>query len=259
MAPMSPISAPPWQVLGYRADGRPVYPIAGGSEPAPEPPAGDPAPEPGDGDPEPGNEPDDWQPPTREEWEAQQASLKRASAEAANRRKWLRAHGIDPKTGDKLQPDPEPEPAPASKPQEPAAGPPGLGEADVKRLVDKAVTETQLRGRRQMHSFTVGFNEELAKAGWNGSRLGHLMKLLDFDDIDIDDDGEITGLAEQIEGLKSDWPEFFKRNRSATSKPGGGSGQNGTPAGNVDTADKKPPAPQPKSWAEQVAEKLMRG
>jgi hypothetical protein len=229
---------------------------ADGGDPEPEP-ADDPDPAP---EPEPDPEPvDDWQPPTREEWEQHQASLKRASAEAANRRKWMKAAGLDPKTGQKLEPDPEPEPI-APKPQDPAAAPPpGLSDADVKRAVDRAVTETQLRGRRQMHSFTVGFNQELAKAGWNGSRLGHLMKLLDFDDIDIDDDGEITGLAEQIDGLKTDWPEFFKRQRAVPSKSPGGSGQNGAPAGNVDTADKKPPAPEPKDWAVQVAEKLRRG
>jgi len=85
------------------------------------------------------------------------------------------------------------------------------------------------------------------------------MKLIDLDGIDVDDDGEITGLTEQIEELKTDWPEFFKRQRAVPSKSGGGSGQNGTPAGNVDTADKKAPAPEPKGWAEQVAEKLMRG
>lgn len=31
-APRPAISVPPWTVLGYRADGRPIYPIAGGSE-----------------------------------------------------------------------------------------------------------------------------------------------------------------------------------------------------------------------------------
>lgn len=230
----------------------------GGDDPAPDPAGTDPDPD-GTAD----VEPDDaWTPPTREEYEKLTAEKAKASAEAANRRKWLRAAGYDPKTGNKLEPD-EPDPAPAvPKPQDPNAAPapvPGMSEADVKRLVDKAVTETQLRGRRQMHSFTVGFNEELAKAGWNGSRLGHLMRLLDFDDIDVDDDGEITGLAEQIENLKTDWPEFFKRNRSNPSKPGAGSGQDGTPAGNVDLADKKPPAPEPKGWAETVADRLMRG
>jgi hypothetical protein len=244
MAPNMPGWAHPYD--------NPFVLYADGGDPDPEP-TDDPAPEP---DPEPV---DDWQPPSREEYEKLVEAKRKADAEAAARRKYLRQHGIDPKTGNKLEPDPEPDPAPAARPQDPAAAAPGMSEADVKRLLDKAVTETQLRGRRQMHSFTVGFNQELAKAGWNGSRLGHLMKLLDFDDIDIDDDGEITGLTEQIEGLKTEWPEFFKRNRSGPSKPNGGSGQNGSPAANVDTADKKPPAPEPKDWAHQVAEKLMRG
>lgn len=251
---MAPMRAPGW---AHPYTNPFVLYADGGDDPASEPAD----PEPGEPVGDDNNDPaDDWTPPSREEWEQHQASLRKASAEAANRRKWLKAAGFDPKTGAKLEPD-EPEPQAAPKPQDPNAPQPvpGLSETDVKRLVDKAVTETQLRGRRQMHTFTVGFNEELAKAGWNGSRLGHLMKLLDFDDIDIDDDGEITGLAEQIENLKTDWPEFFKRNRSNLSKTQASSGQNGTPAGNVDVADKKPPAPEPKGWAEQVAEKLMRG
>lgn len=250
---MAPMTAPGW---AHPYTGPGVWYADGGDDPAPDAEQDDP----GTDDPgEPAEPAGDWTPPTREEWEQHQASLKRASAEAANRRKWLKANGIDPKTGQKLEPDPGPAPA-APKPQDPnAPAAPGLSEADVKRVIDKAVTETQLRGRRQMRTFTVGFNSALSDAGWNGQRLGHLMKLIDLDDVDIDDDGEITGLTEQIEGLKADWPEFFKRNRSNPSKTPGGSGQNGTPAGNVDVADKKPPAPEPKGWAEQVAEKLMRG
>jgi hypothetical protein len=208
-------------------------------------------------EPDPIDEPaDDWQPPTRDEWEAQQAKLRAATGEAAARRKYLREHGIDPKTGQKLQPDPEPEPvaAPAAKDMTT----PGLTDADVKRAVEKAVTETQLKGVRQMRTFAVGFNKALSEAGWNGTRLDSLMRLLDLDDVDIDD-GEITGLTEQLDTLKTEWPEFFKRVRATTSNPAAGSGQNGAPAAKVDTADKKPPAPEPKGWAETVAERVLRG
>lgn len=205
-----------------------------------------------DPDPEPA---DDWTPPTREEWEASQAKLRTATGEAAARRKFLREHGIDPKTGQKIQPDPEPEPAPAAT-KDPA--PQGLSEADMKRAVERAVTETQLKGVRQMRTFAVGFNKALSEAGWNGTRLDSLMRLLDLDDVDIDD-GEITGLTEQLDTLKTEWPEFFKRVRSTAANPAGSSGQNGALAVKVDTADKKPPAPEPKSWAEQVAAKVMRG
>lgn len=223
---------------------------------------GDPVAEP-DADPEPDTDDDaepadDWTPPTREEWETHQAKLKAASGEAAARRKFLRAHGIDPKTGLKANPEPEPQPD-----DEPTAGkddaPRSLTAAEMQRAVDKAVTETQLKGTRQMRTFAVGFNKALSDAGWNGTRLDSLMKLLDLDDVDIDD-GEITGLTEQIDDLKRDWPEFFKRTRTANPSNGaGGSGQNGVQAAKVDAADKKPPAPEPKDWVEKLARQATRG
>jgi len=256
MAPITEISAPPWTILGYRADGRPIYPIAGGAEG--DPVVGDePEPaEPDDAEPEPV---DDWTPPSREEWEAQQAKLKTASGEAAARRKFLRANGIDPKTGQRLNQDPEPEPAsePADRTDD---GPRGLSQAEMQRAVDRAVTETQLTGRRQMRTFAVGFNKALGDAGWNGTRLDSLMKLLDLEDVDFDE-GEITGLAEQLDTLKTEWPEFFKRTRNPAAPPNsaGSSGQNGVPAAKVDAADKKPPEPEPKDWAERLARQATRG
>ncbi|MGY0062838.1 phage scaffolding protein [Streptomyces sp. LZ34] len=255
MAPITEISVPPWAILGYRADGRPIRPIAGGAEDGEPVAEDDAAPE---EQPETQQDDDGWTPPTREEWEAHQAKLKAASGEAAARRKYLKQHGIDPKTGEKIQKDPEPEEeeAPAAKEQQTQ----GLSQAELKRAVDKAVTETQLTGRRQMRTFAVGFNKALSEAGWNGTRLDSLMKLLDLDDVDIDE-GEITGLTEQLETLKSEWPEFFKRTRNpaGSSNGAGSSGQNGVTAAKVDAADKKPPAPEPKSWAEAVARQAVRG
>ncbi|MEV0220888.1 hypothetical protein [Streptomyces sp. NPDC050704] len=223
---------------------------------------GDPTAEP-DGapedEPEPQTEPeDDWTPPTREEWETHQAKLKTASGEAAARRKFLRANGIDPKTGQKVNQDLDPEPAADPEPGKDDQ-PRGLTQAEVQRAVDKAVTETQLKGTRQMRTFTVGFNKALSEAGWNGTRLDSLMKLLDLDDVDIDD-GEITGLSDQIDAIKSEWPEFFRRNRSANPSNGtGGSGQNGVTPAKIDAADKKPPAPEPKDWVEKLARQAARG
>ena len=248
----SRIQGPGWTHPAWYGSGifSPVFYADG--DPAAEPDA-DPEPEPDDDEPA-----DDWTPPTKEEWESHQAKLKAASGEAAARRKYLRQHGIDPKTGNKLNPDPEPEPDDAPVADKSDA-PRGLTAAEMQRAVDKAVTETQLTGQRQMRTFAVGFNKALSEAGWNGTRLDSLMKLLDLDDVDIDD-GEITGLAEQIDGLKRDWPEFFKRQRSANSSNGaGGSGQNGVTAAKVDAADKKPPAPEPKDWVEKLARQATRG
>ena len=217
----------------------------------------DPAPEPVAVDPEPDDEPvDDWQPPSREEYEKLVEGKRKADAEAAARRKYLRQHGIDPKTGEKATPEGlDPEPAPK------ADHPQGVSAAEVKRQIEKAAAEAELRSLRKTKALVTGVNGALAEAGWNGSRLNSLMKLLDLDDVEVDDDGEISGLSEQIDAIKAEWPEFFKRTRqvSTTSNTVGGSGQNGAPPAKVDTADKKPPAPEPKSWAEVLAERTVRG
>jgi hypothetical protein len=258
MAPNSPISAPPWTVLGHRRDGRPIYLVAGGAE-------GDPVaePEPDDNpEPDPAADPADaWTPPSREEYDNLVAAKRKADAEAAARRKYLRQHGIDPKTGLKVQPDPEPEPDDPPEPDPAKDAPRGATKAEVERAVRKAAAEAELRGLRKTKSLVVGFNEALSEAGWNGSRLGALMKLVDLDEVEIDDDGEIVGLAEQIAQVKTDFPELFKRTRVSAnpSNGAGGSGQNGVTPAKVDTADKKPPLPEPKDWAEALARQAVRG
>jgi hypothetical protein len=198
---------------------------------------------------------DDWTPPSRDEYEKLVEGKRKADAEAAARRKYLRQHGIDPKTGNKLESDePEPEPAAAKDDQ-----PQGPSAADVKRQIEKATAEAELRGLRKTKALVTGVNSALAEAGWNGQRLNSLMKLIDLDDVDIDD-GEITGLSEQIDAIKQEWPEFFKRTRSANPANGaGGSGQNGVTAAKVDAADKPAPKPEPKGWAETLAQRALRG
>lgn len=219
---------------------------------------GDPPEPPVAAEPEPDDESaNDWQPPTQEEYEATLAKLRTASGEAAARRKYLRAHGIDPKTGQKTdldEPDAEPDPAPKGD------QPHGPSPAEVKRQIEKAAAEAELRGLRKTRALVTGVNSALAEAGWNGSRLNSLMKLIDLDEVEVDDDGEIVGLSEQIDAIKGEWPEFFKRTRNpATPSNGaGGSGQNGVPAAKVDAADKPAPKSEPKSWAETLAQRAMR-
>ena len=227
----------------------------GGDDPAPEPVV-DPEPEPDD-DPA-----DAWTPPSKDEWETFQKKLTTASAEAANRRKWLKAAGYDPKTGSRLDPDPEPvvapEPATAPEPQTP----PGLSPAQVQKQMEKAVAEGKIAGMRGAKSLAMNTLGALSKEGWNGSRLDLIMPLLDLDGVDPDDPED---LAERVENVKSLFPEGFtplKRNRAnpaTPSNPAGSSGQNGAPAAKVDAADKKTPAAKPKDWAEALAAQIFPG
>lgn len=221
----------------------------------------DPVPEPVAVDPEPDDEPtDDWQPPSREDYEKLVDSHRRASAEAANRRKWLKAAGYDPKTGNKIDAEPvaEPEPEPA-----PTAGQqPGLSQADVDRRVNRAVAEAKIEGMRGAKKLATNFLGALSEAGWNGTRLDLIMPLSDLDGADADDPDD---LAERVANVKQLFPEGFspvkrtRTNPAATSNGAGGSGQNGVPAAKVDTADKPAPKPEPKSWAQTLAERALRG
>ncbi|MFD6514200.1 phage scaffolding protein [Rhodococcus sp. NPDC060176] len=49
----------------------------------------------------------------------------------------------------------------------------------------------------------------------NGITNTKITKLLDLSQIGLDDDGNVTGLDEQIESVKSEFPELFETKRSA--------------------------------------------
>lgn len=52
----------------------------------------------------------------------------------------------------------------------------------------------------------------LKEAGLQGTP-DKLLKLIDTDDIEVDEDGEVDGLTEQIDELKKDFPELFAKKR----------------------------------------------
>jgi hypothetical protein len=239
---MAPNTLPGW---AHPYDSPFIWYADGGDDPAPGPMVVV--------EPEPAEPADDWTPPTREEYEETIAKLKTASGEAAARRKYLKAHGIDPKTGQKAQPDePDPEPEPqGDQPQ-------GITAAEMKKQIDRAVAEAKIEGMRGAKKLVGAFNKALAEAGWNGQRLELIMPLVDFEEVDLDDEED---LRERLEAVKKIFPEGFKRTRNPAnpSNGAGGSGQNGVPAAKVDAADKPAPKPEPKGWAETLAQRALRG
>src|SRR5690606_16934120 len=101
------ISLPPNTVVGYRANGKPIYNIAGGAIDVDSDDLVD-----GDDDDADDSDDDDedtkdsWTPPSKEEFEKILAAKAKADSEAAARKRFLREAGLDPKTG-----------KPVSKPQ----------------------------------------------------------------------------------------------------------------------------------------------
>ncbi len=76
--------------------------------------------------------------------------------------------------------------------------------------------------------------------------MGRVLKMLDMDDLEITDDGQVDGLREQVEDIRRDFPELFA---TAARRPA-----------RVDGADK--PGQQnaaPKTSAERIAAGLLGG
>jgi hypothetical protein len=225
------ISLPPGTILGYRADGRPIHVIAGGAETDDEPDVEvsdeeEPETEPGpDYEPEPDETPkpkppakktddtgDDFKPPSKDEWARTQAALKKANDDAKRHR--LRNKELEEKArGD---------------------------ETEHEKALREAREEGERRFREPMKK--SGVRAALAEAGFTSP--DRLMKLIDWDAISVDDDGDLLGVEAEVDRVKSDYPELLPQERpKPKARP---------------TGAPRPAAPdKPKSTAEQHAARIL--
>lgn len=86
--------------------------------------------------------------------------------------------------------------------------------ADAKRFrEEKEALEVNLNSKDQMIAEYSGklLKESVKKqiAGLNVTNSDRIMKYIDFNSLEFDNDFNITGLDKQIEGLKQDFPELF--------------------------------------------------
>lgn len=84
----------------------------------------------------------------------------------------------------------------------------GDGDAKTAREAEDA---RQDAGRWRDRAIRSEARAALAAAGASADRLPRLVRMVDTAELDIDDDGEVTGLVDQIEELKDDFPELFAR------------------------------------------------
>lgn len=236
------ISVPPWTVLGYRADGRPIRPIAGGAEdddtdviveeepetveePAPD---ADPTPKPKAPAKKPETEPetDDYTPPSKEEWERVKRTLAARKQEKLDVQRQL----------NELRDKHKEQESDSEKAIREAAE---QAEARYKPIVvNKAARAALIQA-----GATAAVEGDKAKTE---ARLGRLLKLLDVTDLRVEDDGEVLGLEEQIDALKADYPELFEA-AEKTTKPR--ARPTGAPRPAVEV--------KPKTTAEQHAAKIL--
>ncbi|PKV95917.1 hypothetical protein ATK30_6850 [Amycolatopsis echigonensis] len=141
---------------------------------------------PGDGT---GTEPpaggDSWTPPTREEWDKHQADLRKANAEAANRKRQLAEQAKQNETD-----------------------------------AEKTSREAAEAARSGFLPFLVKAEAKAAflAEGADAGKVAKLTRLLDMAKIEMDGD-ELTGLDEQVAELKADFPELFKTKPDGDTPP----------------------------------------
>jgi Phage minor structural protein GP20 len=149
----------------------------------------------------------EWTPPTREEWDAQaaehetlQARLTKVNAEAKKYRLRARAAELPDDDTDDAGEKPKPKPA-APKP---------------------AAQDTAQFDQLKRVAINSAIKSELAAAGFQNAtkdRVSRALRMIDTSAVDLDSDGEVDGLDEQIEALKLEFPEFFTAATGGDEKP----------------------------------------
>lgn len=225
------------RLLGHLPDGTPIWQQIGF---APDDDEGDEDDEGQEGDEDEGDEEDDWTPPSREEWERQQRQLARARKEAAKRRKALKAR----QDGDEGELDDDED-------DDKGSGK-GTDRRELKRLLARA--EARVEAKYKPALVKQAAKSALVEAGFAGEVTSRTMRMLDLDDLEVDDEGEIIGLDEAIEELKEDMPQLFKRSRNGSGSSSRTSakttGRKSLDGGNKRTAKKEP------TFAEKLAAQL---
>lgn len=175
------------------------------------------------------DEGDEYVPPTREAYERLLADKRKADSESAARKRLLRENGLDPKTGkptkqkvvleDLDDDDDEEDDAASAEDEAKAARDAAKGvsrakqEKSFQRQLEREVAKTERRVRDESSVLIAAVPTALQDEGWNGKNLPRILKLIDMDNVTVDEDGDVDGLLEEIEELKKDFPEFFKRTR----------------------------------------------
>jgi hypothetical protein len=174
-----------------------------------------------------------WEPPTQERWDRTVRALKRANKQSEMHRR--RADELERKleTADQKTIRLANETALAK--YKPIA---------AKGELKAALMAAGLR--------TVDDNGDPLDSEVLAKRLKRITRLVDFDQIDIDADGDVTGLDDQIDEIKADYPELF--GRPAPKDPPKPKPRPGPRGGaRADGADRRPEPDKPKTTAERIA------
>lgn len=209
-----------WVLLGYRRDGRPIYQIMGAADKDDESSDEETEDEESDIDVE-------GEPESEEDEEEQKPAAKKAPAKKAA----AKSTGAGYET---------------ALARERAAR--KTAERQLRELRRKNETDAEKAEREAEENAEKRWRPAAIKAAARAALVeaklkgdpGRAVKLIDLDVIDIDEDGEVSGLDEQIAELKKDYAELFET-PVKKARP------------RADGAGKRPPNSEPKTSAEKIA------
>jgi Phage minor structural protein GP20 len=261
--------------IGYRRDGRPIYPVFGGAEDLEVETDGDDTEEEEEGtednesEEEPSGKKGKYTPPAQAEWLKVQSSLAKANASAKARR--LELAEASKRIADLETKQTEAEAAEerkALRDSRKAGGkakgdgggvgadlPDGvLTRAQVRQATQQAAKDAEDRAAQKYQNMAKGaiVRGALVSEGVPASAANRLARLLDFNEIELDESGEVTGgLEEQLAQLKEEMPQLFTKPEIETPKP------KRRPAPRVTPADQRETEQRPRSSAEQMAAMVL--
>jgi hypothetical protein len=230
-----PHTGEPLRSLGAKRDGDPIWPIMGASE-------DDDADEDEDADeddPEGTDDEDETDDPDKDKTpEEIKAELQRLRASRRKDIKRIRRMRERAKDGTKKPGDDDPD------------------KKFTRTELDEIRTETETATRGEMLPVVIKYaaTSALRDAGFDfpddkdarAAKLKRALKLMDVEDVEVDDEGEVLGLEDAIDELKAEFPELFAK--------AGGTRQRKRP-GNIGGTGK--PVARKKSLTELQAEALF--
>lgn len=132
-----------------------------------------------------------------------------------------------------------------AKPQEPTSEAPDVDKVKAEAIAEAAAQWKPRVVKQAARSAFLEAGLVLPKDNADAA-MSRALKLLEMDDLDITDDGQVDGLREQVDEIKRDFPELFAAPR--------------TRPGRIDSADKAGQTNgKPRSTADHIANLVLRG
>lgn len=241
-----------------------------------------------------GDETAAWEPPTKEQWHKVEEALRRNNGENRKMRltkkvmarlgikdeqeftDFLLDRGIDPETGNRLVDlgeDAGSEQGDDAEGDDKARGGERRSKEQVvlerRRAEERGAARVEERYRPALVQFAAA--AALAEADYSGKDMAMALRLFDMGDIDVefDDNGDpvVYGLDDQVEKIKKEFPQLFRRKAAAAAvavdeparRRNGRTSNGRTGARSIDGGDRGRTAPAPKGWLAQIDRQITHG